>query len=229
MTPDEGRRRSDRIAFRVPRPAKFATRQVVLVDLSTRGAGIRHHEKIDLQTHGTLRFQLERSSHTIECLLTRSTLEMVNVGTRSLQIYRSGLKFVGIEDAAASVKEAIRKRVARALLRQRADALGDASLEEGIDDSSGSIPIDLLATYIDRSLYIRCTLERGGRWKQEKVNDASQPLNGFTLPADEAPGDVALLTKTYEVATEEQRRLIRLFASIATSEPSDVPKRRYVP
>ena len=68
--------------------------------------------------------------------------------------------------------------------------------------------------------YIRCTYDRG-RWTQQRVEEPDQPTEGFTVSADETPTEIALLCKTYERATPDQRLLIRLFANIAVNDPSD--------
>jgi hypothetical protein len=213
----------------MPRPARFATHEVVLVDLSTIGAGIRHQSKIGLGTSGVLRFRLERQYHEIECTLSRSKLEIVKAGSKTLQIYRSGIRFASLDGAANSIRDAIRTRVDRAIARQRADALGDPTLLKGITESSGSVPVALLAQWMETRLFIRCTLDKHGTWHREQVNDPDQPESGFTVSVEETQSDVLLLCKTYEKATAEQRKLIRLFARVSIDDPSDEPRGQYRP
>jgi len=218
----------------MPRPARFATHEVILVDLSVRGAGIRHHVKIAPLTSGVLRFRLERQVHEIPCQLSRSRLELVKQADKTLQIYRSALRFEalgGEEDSEplSGVREALRKRVERAVRRQQADAFGDPTLMNGTEESSGAIPVDLLASWMESRSYIRCTLGRDGRWKTERVENAEQPLNGFTVSAEEGDKEIELLRKTWEKADESQRQLIRIFAQIALTDPSDEKRGRYEP
>jgi len=218
----------------MPRPARFATHEVILVDLSVRGAGIRHHVKIAPATSGILRFRLERQVHEIPCQLSRSRLELVKQADKTLQIYRSALRFeaLGDEDdseALSGIREALRKRVERAIRRQQADAFGDPALMNGTEESSGAIPVDLLASWMESRSYIRCTLSRDGRWKVERVDSAEQPLNGFTVSAEEGDKEIELLRKTWEKVDESQRKLIRIFAQIALTDPSDEKRGRYEP
>lgn len=231
---EKARRSLGRVSFRMPRPARFATHEVILVDLSVRGAGIRHHVKITPNTRGVLRFRLERQVHEIPCSLFRSRLELVKQADRTLQIYRSALRFDALEGSEeegglSTVREALRKRVERAIKRQQADAFGDPALMSGTEESSGAIPVDLLASWMESRNFIRCTLGRDGRWKSERVDDAEQPINGFTVSVEEGEREIAMLRSTWEKADENQRQLIRIFAQIALTDPSDERRGRYEP
>ncbi len=225
---DSSRRVASRIAFRMPRPGRFATREVVLIDLSLKGAGIRHQVRIAPGTKSTLRFRLERQYHEVQCELLRSKLELVNHGNKITQIYRSGLRFSALDDELAGMKDALRKRIQRAVARQQADAFADPGLMSGIDEPSGSLPLDLLASWMESRPFVRCTLERG-RWKKERSDSAEQPGHGFTVSAEEGEKEIDILCQAYQKSSEEQRRLIRLFAHLSVSDPSDEPRGRFEP
>lgn len=232
--PEKARRSLGRVTFRMPRPARFATHDVILVDLGVRGAGVRHHLKITPGTRGLLRFRLERQYHEVECSLVRSRLELVRQGDRTLQIYRSALRFEAVSQAANgdgldSIREALKKRVERAIRRQQADAFGNPELMSGTEESSGAVNINLLASWMETRHYVRCTLDRAGQWKTERVDTADQPLTGFTVSADEGEGEIALLRKTWEEADADLRSLIRMFAQLALADPSDEKRGRYEP
>ena len=229
QSPKQSRRQADRVVFQTPRPGRFASHDVVLIDLGTGGAGVRHQAKIAPGTRGVLRFRLERIDHEIECRLGRSKLELIKASDRTLQIYRSGLTFTAFDQSAQGIREAIRKRIHRAVLRQQADAFANPGIMSRMDESSGAIPKDLLATWMEARPYIRCTLDERDRWKQERVRDTTQPENGFTVSAEEAPAEIDLLCQTYLGAPDDQRKLIRLFAELAVREPSAEPRDRYRP
>lgn len=213
----------------MPRPARFATQEIILIDLSVRGAGIRHHKKLLPQTKGVLTFRLERRHHEIPCIVARSRLELVKQGDKTLQIFRSALGFEALEESLDSIRAAIRKRVERAITRQKADALGQPELMNGIDESSGAIPIDLLASWMETRPFIRCSLDKNGRWKYERAESSEQPPEGFTVSAEETDKEIDLLKMTYEKARPDQRKLIKIFAQLALSDPSDEPRGRYEP
>lgn len=223
------RRVTNRLTFKMPRPARFATYEVVLIDLSLKGAGIQHPNQIPPGTRSTLRFRLEREYHEITCSITRSKLQLVRQGTKTLQIYRSGLQFVGLEGEADTIKDALRKRVQRAIARQQADAFANSEAMKGVEESSGAIPLAALASWMETRPYVRCVLEKNGRWKTEKVDSPEQPPNGFTVSAEEGEKEIDLLRRAFEKASEEQRRLIRMFAQITLHDPSDEPRGRYEP
>ncbi|MFA6957634.1 MAG: PilZ domain-containing protein [Thermoanaerobaculia bacterium] len=225
----QSRRTTNRLVFKMPRPARFATYEVVLVDLSLKGAGIQHPNQIPPGTKSTLRFRLEREYHELTCEIKRSKLQLVRQGANTLQIYRSGLQFTGLEGQIETIKEALRKRVQRAIARQQADAFSNAEAMNGIDESSGAIPLAALASWMETRPYVRCMLERNGRWKSEKVDSPEQPANGFTVSSDEGDKEIDLLRRAFEKANEEQRRLIRVFAQITLATPSDEPRGRYEP
>lgn len=231
MPPEDApsRRTTNRLVFRMPRAARFATYEVVLIDLSLKGAGIQHPHQIPPGTRSTLRFRLEREYHELTCEIKRSKLQLVRQGTKTLQIYRSGLEFTGIEGQVASIKEALRKRVQRAIARQQADAFSNAAAMQGVDESSGAIPIAALASWMETRPFVRCVLERNGKWRSDKVDTPEQPANGFTVSSDEGDKEIDLLRRAFENANDEQRRLIRVFAQITLSEPSDEPRGRYEP
>lgn len=226
---DERRHHPGRIGFRTPRPATFGQHKVVLSDLGHTGAGIRHRDRLALGTEGLLTFRLECDQHSVRCRLLRSRFELVDVGSARVEIYHSGLNFLAVEGCPDSVRVAIRKRVERALLRQHADAWSDPSVMKGIEESSGSYPVDLLASMTTSKRFIRCSCDRRGRWKNEHVDDPAQPENGFTLSAEEDPSDIELLRRTFAIASRDQRDLIRLFARLALEDPSDVPRSKFVP
>jgi hypothetical protein len=219
----------NRLTFKMPRTARFATHEVVLVDLSLKGAGIQHSNQIPPGTRGALRFRLEREYHEVTCEISRSKLQLVRQGTRTLQIYRSGLAFAGIEGEADTIKDALRTRVQRAIARQQADAFANAEAMKGVEESSGAIPLAALAGWMETRPYVRCALERSGKWKTEKVDAPEQPPNGFTVSSDEGEKEIELLRRAFEKANDEQRRLIRMFAQITLTEPSDEPRGRYEP
>ena len=224
MSADElttSRRRIARLSFRTPRPARFGTHEAVVLDLSLHGAGIRHPSPIKLGAEALLRFRLEKQELAMRCRVVRSKLEMQQHEDGLVQLYRSGLSFVGLEQEAVSLREALRKRAHRAILLQQANALSKPELA-GMDSvSSDRIEIAFLAPWLKPKPFVRCTLERGRKWKMLRVSKAEQPDNGFTVLAEESEKDVEKLCRLFEESTAEQRHLIQLFAHLSLTETSD--------
>lgn len=226
MSNDElttSRRRIARIGFRTPRPARFGTHDAVVIDLSLHGAGIQHPSPIKLGSEALLRFRLEKQEHAMRCRAIRSKLEMQQHEDGLVQVYRTGLAFVGLEQEAASLREALRKRANRAILLQQANALSRPELAEMEKDAASSdrIEIGFLAPWLKPKPFLCCTLERGRKWKMVRVSKAEQPENGFTVLAEESEKDLDKLRRLFEDGSAEQRHLIQLFAHLSISETSD--------
>lgn len=225
MTSDDfttSRRRIARISFRTPRPARFGVHDAVILDISLHGAGIRHPAPIKLGAEAMLRFRLEKQEHALRCRIVRSKLDMQQHEDGLVQTYRSGLTFVGLEHEAASLREALRKRANRAIMLQQANALAkDAVALEDDGHSSDSIDLGFLAPWLKPKPFVRCTLEKGRKWKMVRVSRAEQPENGFTILADESEADVKKLCRLFEDASAEQRHLIQLFAHLSLTETAE--------
>lgn len=215
------RRRIGRIGFRTPRPARFGTHDAVVLDLSLHGAGIRHPSPIKLGAEAILRFHLEKQEHAMRCRLIRSKVDMEQHEDGLVQTYRSGLTFVGLEHEAASLREALRKRANRAIMLQQANALAKEQQPEVDSHSSDRIEIGFLAPWLKPKPFVRCTLERGRKWKMVRVSRAEQPDDGFTILADESEADVKKLCKLFEDGSAEQRHLIQLFAHLSLTETAE--------
>jgi hypothetical protein len=216
------RRRIGRIAFRTPRPARFGTHDAVILDISLHGAGIRHPSPIKLGSEALLRFQLEKQEHAMRCRVVRSKLEMQHHEDGIVQTYRSGLTFVGLEHEAASLREALRKRANRAIMLQQANALAKESSHEGdFGSSNDNVELAFLAPWLKPKPFVRCTLERGRKWKMVRVSKAEQPDDGFTILAEESEADVQKLCRLFEDGSAEQRHLIQLFAHLCLTETGD--------
>lgn len=226
---DLGRRRTARIVFHEPRKARFGNHDVFIIDLSLHGVGVRHQSRIALGQEGVIRFRLERQEHEVGCRLIRSKLEILQSQAGQAQAFRSGLEFVGHKNEAASVKEAMMKRVRRAFLLQQANALSKPELMNAVSDPSTQIDIRFLAPWLVPKPFVRCTMDAKGRWKVDRVNSAEQPDEGFTLLAGEGDAEIEKLRKAWEISDAEQRRLIQLFAHLSLTETSDSRKGRYEP
>jgi hypothetical protein len=61
----------------------------------------------------------------------------------------------------------------------------------------------------------RYRLQAGGMWSHESTSDREQPADGFTVAAYEYEEDLEALCRTYEIADDEGRRLIRLVAELS--------------
>lgn len=167
-----------------------------------------------------LRFRLEKQEHAMRCRMIRSKVELQQHEDGLVQSYRSGLTFVGLEHEAASLRESLRKRANRAIMLQQANALAKEQPSAVETASSDNIELGFLSPWLKPKPFVRCTLERGKKWKMVRVSKAEQPEDGFTILAEETETDVKKLCKLFEDGNAEQRHLIQLFAHLSLTETS---------
>jgi len=223
MATQSAQRRTGRIVFRTPRPARFGTVDVFMIDLSLHGAGIRHQSRIAPGTEANLRFKLEKQEHSVRCRLLRSKLELTQTDKGPIQSYRSGMAFVALDTEVKSLRDALNKRVHRALLLQKANALGKPEIAKDITPES-DIDVKFLAPWLQPSPFVTCTFEEKKGWRRARTSSAEQPENGFTVLAAEGDGEIEKLCKTWEKSDANGRELIRLFAHLSLTETSDIER-----
>lgn len=223
------RRAAARVRLRMPLPARLGVSNVVLSDVSISGAGIQHHVQIPITERGQLVFRWEKQTLALECSIVRSRLEVVQHGDLTMRIYHSGLVF-DRGGALEELRKAMERRVTRALDRRHADFYGLSPFERAVTDSSGAINLDAIFPLVAERMrgYIRCELVNRV-WNREWTRSPEQPSEGFTVSAVESPSDVDLLRRTYERASVDERRLIRIFADLSIRERSEVPDGRFNP
>ena len=68
-----------------------------------------------------------------------------------------------------------------------------------------------------------------GTWRRTETTRPDQPMNGFTISADEALPHIAMLCDTYLSSDAEGRKLIKLMSELSISKAEGIPTRRYSP
>lgn len=165
-----------------------------------------------------LEFDWDGQHLRFRCDVVRMETHRLEAPQRKEISYHSGVEW--LEAAASSqeiLREIVERHVERALDEQRANALG--------------IPAAAPRSYQSatrRRGYLRCRF-RQGTWQREPTSDPSQPLDGFTISAEERAEQVEMLCETYELADREGRDMIRAMAEISVSTAEGVPTRRYDP
>lgn len=221
------RRRAERVRLPIPIAARLGSANVVLSDISMVGAGVQHHVQISNNETAPLVFRWEKQDIIVDCKIVRSRLELFRHGESTLRIYHSGLAFAARTDG---LERAIENRIARAIERQHADAYAEPLMHKVPKDSSGAIDLNALFPFLKtkKAAFVRCSMVRGVM-RREWVNEADQPEDGFTVSADESPAEIDLLCRTYTRASSEEKRLIRIFAHLSVTEPSDIPRYKFRP
>ena len=188
-----------------------------VVELSVSGFLIAHETRFAGGL--TDRLVLEWNGQTIElvCRLVRSSLWRLARGIGERSIYHSGLQILDtLGQSYEMLRELIAERIIRAIEEQKANARG----------------VPPLAAYMYQpgkgELYRRCEFVHG-EWRKSETARPVQPANGFTISAEVDPQHVDILCRTWEITTDEGRRLTRLLAELSISRKEGIPTRRYVP
>ena len=165
----------------------------------------------------TIAFEWEGTSISLECRVTRSTLQKLARESGEKSVYHAGLEIIRADKAAmTSLRGMIADIVARALDEQKANARGvPAVAAQTFQTGKGT-------------LFLRCELFEG-KWRQSETTRPEQPMDGFTISAEETRDQVALLCETFANADIDGRRLIQLMAELSISTAEGIPTRRYIP
>ena len=199
--PSSDRRRSDRTQLDRVLHALVGRHNGLFVDLSMRGAKIRHEGTLrrGATTRIVFTWERERFCATAEVLASR----VVSLGTREGEsaTYESRFRFVTIDDGSSAL-------LARVLVAMSNDALRTwvGNLKGFEDVPSG------LRTTPGASGFLRCR-RVNTRWEKKWTRNTAQPADGFLLPAGTAPAEVTALCEAWESMDEDGRRLLQLTAS----------------
>lgn len=206
------RRATPRIRIGGTHPVRLGRSEGVLIDLSTRGARVRH---IAAARRGeTLRLTLEwngeRFSAQAEVLSTR----VVSLGNGAGTIYDTRLRFVSMPEGAEEV-----------LVRTLA-GLEATNLRRWVANLRGwEAPVEVVrGPILVTSTFLRYRL-RGIWWEKKATHDASQPEDGFTIPADTDDNEITSLCRTYEKLDSEGREIIRVIARQVNAHAAEIDSR----
>jgi hypothetical protein len=236
-------RRVQRIHLAQPLMARLGTTQVVLVDISVLGARIEHNVPMAAGARARLIFTFDDDEIATECRIVRSRLERFSTGADGLTVYHSGLEF---EDTPPQMKERLKQMIARfitrALEEQKMNARGvmpqhdvermpifryGGMLSANSKDLKGETALPTSRIAKDTG-YICYHLENNV-WRKKRTHDPGQPLEGFTISANEDRSQADLLCEAYQRSDKEGRRMIQLFSQLSIVEGEGIMPGRFQP
>ena len=201
-----------------PLVARIGQARVFLLEVSLNGALIAHQGNIPPEG-GTcvVMFEWENIAVALECQIIRNTLQKMARNANEKSVYHAAMEIIrASETAMKTLRDMITEIVARALDEQKANARGiPAVAAQTFQTGKGS-------------QFLRMELLNGA-WRRTETTRPDQPMNGFTISAEEPPDHIAMLCETYAAATNESRRLIKLMAELSISKAEGIPTRRYTP
>jgi hypothetical protein len=237
-------RRVQRVHLAQPLIARLGSTQVVLVDVSVTGARVEHHVPLVAGAHSHLSFQWEEFAIEADCRIVRSRLERFSVGAEGLTVYHSGLEFDGMAAAMSGrLKQMIGSFVLRALEEQKLNARGvlpehDVSrmpifrfggqLTANARDKEAGGSVLPLSRVVRETGYVCYALENN-TWRRKRTHDPGQPVEGFTISADEDRAQADLLCEAYQRSDRDGRRLIQLCAQLSIMEGEGIVAGRFEP
>jgi hypothetical protein len=201
-----------------PLPGRLGSARIYVLDASLIGLRIAHQGTAPpAGSQCRVEFEWEGRLIELDCEVRRNALHKLARNAKEKSIYHAGLSIVGaLGDSDSALRQMIASIVARALDEQKANARGvPAAAAQCFQTGKGTE-------------YVRCELV-GGTWRRTETNRAEQPLNGFTVSAEESREHVELLCDTFVNADDAGRNLIRMMAELSISKAEGVPTRRYMP
>lgn len=228
-------RRVQRVHLAQPLIARLGATQVVLVDLSVMGARIEHHVPLIAGAYSQLTFRWEDLTIGVECRIARSRLERFSAGPDGMTVYHSGLEFERVSpETRARIKSIIGGFITRALEEQKLNARGvlpehdvsrmpifrfggQLTANDKHLPGSALLPTSRVAK---ETGYVCYTLENNS-WRHKRTHDPGQPMEGFTISANEDREQVNLLCEAYRRSDHDGRRLIQLCAQLSVMEGED--------
>jgi hypothetical protein len=228
-------RRVQRVHLAQPLIARLGATQVVLVDLSVMGARVEHHVPLIAGAYSKLTFRWEELPLAIDCRIVRSRLERFSAGADGMTVYHSGLEFEGVTpETKRCLQEMIGGFIVRALEEQKLNARGvlpehDVSrmpifrfggqLAANGKQLAGSALFP--TSRVAKETGFICYALENNTWRHKRTHDPGQPMEGFTISANEDRGQAELLCRAYEISGRDGRRLIQLCAQLSVMEGED--------
>lgn len=211
-------RKYQRVTVVRPLQARIGTTRVFVTEASLSGLRIAHQGNIPAEgSVCSIVFEWDGVPITLECRITRSALFKAARNAREKSVYHAGMEIARAGDASMkTLREMITSIVARALDEQKANARG--------------IPPIAAQTFQTGkgTLFLRYELINGA-WRHAETKKPEQPMNGFTISAEEDEEHIALLCETFANADEEGRKMIKMLAELSISKAEGIPTRRYFP
>jgi hypothetical protein len=236
-------RRVQRVHLAQPLLARLGAAQVVLVDISVMGARVEHHVPLIAGAYSHLTFHWEEEPITVDCRIVRSRLERFSAGADGMTVYHSGLVFEGLTPSVRGrLKQMIGGFIMRALEEQKLNARGvlpehDASRmpifrfggQLSTNDKSQTGPAMFPTSRVAAETGYICYALDNNSWRRKRTHDPGQPMEGFTISANEDHAQVELLCEAYRRTDRDGRRLIQLCAQLSVMDGEGVAAGRFDP
>jgi hypothetical protein len=221
------RRRAQRIHLPEEPSASFDGVPVAVLELGLVGVRISTDRVFPEGHFGELVFQWQGEDVRARCRVANIMLQSRLSEAVGELIYHLGLDITKIDAASQSSLQAlIGRRVAEALAKQRANALGEPSQWDQVIEQTKKPAASTGITG-----YTSCRLLPNGQWRSATIIKALQPRDGFTVRASASDDEIEQLKKAYESGSAEERDMIRICAELSLIDDADesLPPQRFEP
>jgi len=225
MLEGKDRRQFQRFDLETPIRGRLGKAEVYVRDIGILGSLISHDVVLEVTDRARLVFSWEDHSIELESEVVYTSGEPFfdpEATARTKKKRNSGLRFheaIGRSDEqlrrliAHCANKALGQDEARALMFAESRAVKSAA--EDRKRAEAEVESPGFRTY---------RLERSS-WRKTASDHATQPPDGFTLPADEDVDHVQLLCRAFESAGDEGRKSIRALAELSVSQAKQLPRR----
>lgn len=206
------RRSTPRLRVAGTIPVLIGRGEGVMIDLSERGTKVRHSATLRRGAMVRVSFEWQRARFGASAEVLASRL--VSLGNdKTPAMYETRLRFRGLDEGAKQVLvRALEALAGRDMRRWVANM-------RGWSDETQNIPVVCPGVS-----FIRCRLA-GVRWEVKSTQNATQPEDGFVLPATLDDNEIVKLCADYFRADTDGRHVIRLLAAAAVEQAIEASNR----
>lgn len=201
------RRRAPRVRVTDRIPVHLGRAAGTLVDLSLRGARIRHVSAVGRGAKIRLSLEWHGKRFAASAEVVASRIVALDGPT-----YESRLHFVEVHHECEAVLRQILATIENGDLRRAVENL------RGLDGSETPTTPESAAQG-----FLRCRFFSSGRWDKKWTRETSQPDEGFTLPAALSDFELAQVCRSYERIDPDGRTMLRAIAEKIIAERSGSP------
>lgn len=201
----EERREFQRIRLDPPLAGRLGDTAVNIMEIGILGARVHHYRGI-AQEYLDLTFSFADKEITLRSEIVRT---FDHEGG-----FASGLRFLA---AVGESGDLLRDMLAQLVVHEF--EVRRKMPENTIPESA----VDGDRTVRGKDAAFLCYRLEGKVWRKRRVFLPEQPATGFTVARSQDTDEVQRLCQVYEVADEEGRRLIRLFAELSVSDALEIP------
>jgi hypothetical protein len=223
----EERRRAVRSSLPESIPATISGISVRLIELSAIGARVEHEERLPIGS-SEVRFTWRGEAMKVPARIVRSEIS----GRRdSRLVYSSGIHFPESVDATSAVIASILQWAA-GVPQEESTPVEETAAQPSTP--AAEAPVSTLDdSWRRRTLFVPDDSDDDlpfaqfrfidGHWVKDYVESPDQPDDGFTIPRDQT--DFPELQKTFELADEDTRRMMRIAMGAKLASEREAVKR----